>query len=202
MGANFLGNRMTKFILASQSPRRAELLRQLGLEFETLPSNSDEDSIPKTSPVSYVKKAAKLKARTVAKQVKEGVIIGIDTEICIGDRIIGKPKDNADAFSTLKELSGKIHYAITGICVIDKYSGKIAVKSVKTNVKFGELSDDVIRWYIETGEPMGHTGSYAIQGKGAIFVEWIKGDYYNINGLPLFTLAKMLEEMNLLVHDK
>jgi septum formation protein len=193
---------MTKFILASESKRKAELLSRLGIEFETLASNSDEDSIPKDSPVSYVKKAARLKAETISGQVKEGVIIGLDTEVCMGNKIIGKPKDEDSAFVALKELSGKVHYVVTGICVIDKYSGKTAVKAVKTNVKFGELNDDLIGWYVKTGEPMGKTGSYAIQGKGAVLVEWIKGDYYNINGLPLFTLAGMLEEMNLLKHDK
>ena len=188
---------MTRFILASQSPRRAELLAQLGIEFEAIASNSDEDSVPKSNPASYVKRVAKLKARTVAKQVGEGVIIGVDTEICMGNRIFGKPKDDGDAALALKELSGKVHSSISGICIIDKYSGKTMVKAVRTKVKFRELSDDLIRWYVSTGEPKGKTGSYAIQGRGAVLVEWIRGDFYNINGLPLCTLARMLEEMGI-----
>jgi septum formation protein len=188
---------MTKFILASQSPRRAELLRQLGIEFEVIPSNSDEDSIPKSSPVSYVKKVAKLKAKTISKQIEEGVIIAVDTEICMDNRIFGKPKDDSDAALMLKELSGKVHDSISGLCVIDKYSGKTLVKSVKTKVKFRELSESMINWYVATGEPRGKAGGYAIQGKGAVLVEWIKGDFYNINGLPISTLAKMFEEMGI-----
>ena len=188
---------MTKFILASQSPRRAELLRQFGIEFEIIPSNSNEDSVSKSNPISYVKKVAKLKAKTVSKQINEGVIISVDTEACIGDKILGKPKDNADAASTLAELSGKVHNVISGICIIDKYTGKTLVKTVKTKVKFRELSNDLISWYVSTGEPNGKTGSYAIQGKGAVLVEWIKGDFYNINGLPLSKLAQMFEEMGI-----
>lgn len=190
---------MVKFILASQSPRRAQWLKQLGIEFEVIPSNADEESIPKSNPSSYVKKLAKLKAKTVAKKVDEGVIIGADTIVCINNKIVGKPKDGENAFSTLKELSGKKHTVISGICVIDKYSKKTLTKSVKTIVKFGDLDDSLIRWYVRTGEPLGKAGSYAIQEKGAILVEWIKGDYYNIVGMPLFTLEKMLEEMKLLV---
>jgi septum formation protein len=188
---------MTKFILASQSPRRAELLKQLGIEFEVIPSNSDEDSISKSNPVSYVKNVAKLKAKTISKQINEGVIIAVDTEICMENRIFGKPKDDSDAALMLKELSGKVHNSISGICIINKYSGKTLVKAVKTKVKFRELNEELINWYVATGEPKGHTGSYAIQGKAAIFVEWIKGDYYNINGMPLYTLAKMFEEMGI-----
>jgi septum formation protein len=188
---------MTKFILASQSPRRAELLRQLGIEFEVIPSNSDEESIPKSNPIFYVKKVAKLKAKTISKQIKDGVIIAVDTEICMDKKIFGKPKDDNDAALMLKELSGKVHNSISGICVIDKPSGKTLVKSVKTKVKFRELSQEVINWYVATGEPKGKAGSYAIQGKGALLVEWIKGDFYNINGLPLSTLAKMLEDMGI-----
>lgn len=189
---------MVKFILASQSVRRAQWLKQLGIEFEVIPSYADEESVPKSSPSSYVKKLAKLKAETVAKKVEEGVIIGADTVIYINGRILGKPKDSEDAFATLKELSGKKHMAITGICIIDKYSGKKLTRSVKTTVKFRDLDDNLIRWYVGTGEPMGKAGSYAVQEKGAILVEWIKGDFYNIVGMPLFTLEKMLEEMQLL----
>jgi len=189
---------MVKFILASQSPRRAQWLKQLSIEFEVIPSYADEDSIPKSNPSSYVKKLAILKAKTVAKKVEEGVIIGADTVIYINGKILGKPKDSEDALSTLRELSGKKHIVFTGICVIDKYSKKTLKKVVKTTVKFRELDDNLIRWYVGTGEPLGKAGSYAVQEKGAILVEWIKGDFYNIVGMPLFTLEKMLEEMKLI----
>ncbi len=186
---------MVRFILASQSQRRIELLKQLGMTFEVAPSNVNEDVVHEISPAKYVKKLARLKAKTVSTRIGEGVVIGVDTIVCLDGRIIGKPKDKEDAASTLKALSGKVHNVVSGICVINKYSGKTAVKSVTTKVKFRELSDGMIKWYVGTGEPLGKAGSYGIQGMGAILVEWVKGDYFNVVGLPLVTLATMLEEM-------
>lgn len=170
-------------------------MRQIGLEFETIPSNFDEEKVPKTRPVSYVKKLAKFKARAVAKQVSEGIVIGADTVVCMDDQIIGKPKDAKEAADTLKLLEGKVHTVISGICVINKYSGKTVTKAVKTKVKFRKLDDKMIDWYVKTGEPLDKAGSYGVQGKGAILVEWIKGDYSNVVGLPITTLAAILEGM-------
>ncbi len=187
---------MAKFILASQSQRRAELLRQIGLRFEVMASNVDEESVPKAKPASYVKKLAKLKAKAVAKGLGEGIVIGADTIVYLDGKIIGKPKDSQDASLTLSELSGKVHKVITGICIINKYTGKTATKSVATKVKFRDLDQNVINWYVGTGEPLGKAGSYGIQSKGAILVEWVKGDYPNVVGLPLTTLAMMLERMD------
>lgn len=188
---------MTKFILASQSSRRAELLRQLGLEFEILPSKVDENSISRANPRNYVRKLAQLKARTVAKQFKEGVIIGADTMVLVDGHLYGKPKDKEDAIKTLNALDGKVHKVISGVCVINKYSGKSVTKIVTTQVKFRKLNHELINWYVGTGEPFEKAGSYAIQGKGSILIEWVKGDFYNVMGLPLFTLATILEEMNI-----
>jgi septum formation protein len=189
---------MVKIILASASPRRIELLKRIGLDFEAIPSNVDEDTIPKTKPVAYVKKLAKMKARAVAKQVNEGVIIGADTVVCINDRIIGKPKDREEAIKTLKELSGKSHLVVSGVCVINKYSKKTVTKASKATLRFRELNDRIIDWYLKAGESEGFAGSYAIQGKGAVLADSIKGDYYAIVGLPLSTLYKILEDMGVL----
>ena len=192
---------MTKFILASQSPRRAELFKQLGMDFEVVPSNVDEEAQEKASPPVYVKKLARLKARAVAKRYDEGIIIGVDTVVVIDGSIVGKPKDKEDAVATLKALSGRVHKVVSGVCVINKYSGKTVTKSATTKVKFRELNKGVIDWYIGTGEPFGKAGSYAIQGKGALLVDWVKGDYYNVVGLPIVTLMGILEEMKVKFAD-
>lgn len=182
-----------KFILASKSPRRAELLRHIGMVFESVPSGIDEGAVEKTRPTAYVRKLAMLKAKAVAKGRKECVVIAADTVVVIGGQVFGKPKSREEAFAMLRFLSGRVHQVVTGVCVINKYSAKTATKTVTTRVKFKDLSNDLIRWYVGTGEPMGKAGSYAIQDKGALLVEWIRGDYYNVVGLPLVTLSSMLE---------
>jgi septum formation protein len=184
-----------RIILASESPRRAALLKSLGIKFSVMPSNVDERSIIGEDPGSYVKRVASLKADSVSARVSKGIIIGADTTVVINRRIIGKPRDERDAFKTLKLLSGKTHTVMTGVCVIDKYSGKRKVIVVSTKVRFRRLSGRIIKWYIGTGEPMGKAGSYAIQSKGALLVDSIRGDYNNIVGLPLSLLAKILSGM-------
>lgn len=192
-------NRNPKIILASASPRRSSLLKRLGIRFSVLPSNVDERSVSITDPISYVKRVASLKAESVSARVRHGVIIGADTAVVINKRMIGKPKDERDAFRTLRLLSGKTHTVITGVCVIDKYSGKRRVIAASTRVRFRKLSGRIIKWYISTGDPMGKAGSYAIQGKGAVLVDSIHGDYNNIVGLPLAALARILIGMGVMV---
>ena len=187
---------MTKqVILASGSPMRANLLRQMGLNPKITPSGFDERSISLSSPSTYVKRLATMKARSVAKSYKDGIIIGADSVVSVGNRIIGKPADRSEAISTLRLLSGKVHKVTTGVCIIDAATGSSQVSSTTTHVKLRSLSKSLISWYVGTGEPMGKAGSYGIQGKGAILIEWIRGDYYNITGLPLSVLFKMLEKM-------
>ena len=187
---------MAKLILASQSQRRADLLTQIGLKFDIVPSHFDEGTVQKTNPRAYTKKLAWEKAKAVSRQFNEGIIIGVDTVVYIDQRIIGKPKDVEDAILTLKALSGRTHKVVTGLCVINKDSGKVVKKAVVTAVKFRTLNDKLINRYVQTGEPLGKAGSYEIHGKGAMLAEWIKGDYYNVVGLPLTTLVKILEKMN------
>jgi septum formation protein len=171
------------------------------MSFEIVPSNVDEAAQEKASPPVYVKKLARLKASAVAKKRDEGIIIGVDTIVVVDGSIVGKPKDKEDAAATLNALSGKVHKVVSGVCVINKYSGKIVTKSATTKVKFRELNKGVIDWYIGTGEPFGKAGSYAIQGKGALLVDWVKGDYYNVVGLPIVTLMGILEGMKVKFDD-
>lgn len=189
---------MTRFILASESPRRMALLKQIGLEFEVMPSGIDEEEVEFSHPKAYVKKLAQLKAKSVAKKIQDGVVIGADTMICIGSKIIGKPRDREDAAATLRELSGRVHEVVSGVCVIDKSSGRAVTKASVTRVKFRDLNDGLINWYVGTGEPLGKAGSYGIQERGALLVEWVRGDYSNVVGLPITTLVDILEQMNLL----
>lgn len=186
---------MKRIILASGSPMRANLLRQMGLNPRIMPSGFNERSIKPSRPSIYVKKLATMKANSVAAKCKEGIVIGADSVVSMGNRIIGKPSSKNDAALTLRFLSGKVHKVTTGICIIDAATGKTSAKSITTYVKLRKLSDNLIRWYVKTGEPMGKAGSYGIQGKGAILVEWIRGDYYNVTGLPLVSLFKVLEGM-------
>ena len=174
------------------------LLKSLEIKFSVIPSSVDEKSVKAAGPVSYVKRLASLKAESVAKGLKEGVVIGADTVVVDRNKILGKPEDAKHAFMMLKRLSGKTHRVVTGLCVIDKYTGKRKIVAVSTEVHFKRLNDKIIDWYIGTGEPMDKAGSYAIQGKGAVLIEGIDGDYNNVVGLPLFILSKILREMGVL----
>jgi septum formation protein len=189
---------MVKITLASQSPQRIALLKQIGLVFDVMPSNVNEENVPKTRPAIYVKTLAKLKAKAVAKQVDGGIVIGADTIVCMDGQIIGKPKDRNDAAETLKRFDGKVHEVVTGICVINKDSGETITTAVRTKVKFRRLDDRLIEWYLSTDEALDKAGSYAIQGRGAVLIEWIRGEYSNVVGLPLTKLVTTLEKMNVL----
>ena len=181
-------------ILASQSPRRRELLKYITNDFEVKTANVDETLEKGISPDKAVEYLSKIKA----EPFKNGVdtIIGADTVVSIDGKILGKPKDKADAFAMIKELSGREHSVFTGVTVICKNEEKTF--SVETKVKFFDLSDDEINTYIATGEPFDKAGAYGIQGVGAVLVEKIEGDYNNIVGLPLAKLNQVfLKEFNL-----
>lgn len=189
---------MAKFILASGSPRRRELLSAAGLDFEVVVSDADEDSISKDAPVDiYVQELALLKAAAAAKLVlkkKDAIIIAADTIVTLDGKILGKPRDKDDAFDMLKSLSGRKHSVYTGYCIMSIKNGFTVCNSVKTDVFFKELDDDLIRRYIKTGEPMDKAGAYGIQGKGAILADKIDGDYFNVVGLPVSALAETLKK--------
>lgn len=189
---------MEKIVLASASPRRRELLEQIGIKFDIVVSNEPEDEIDKSlSPENYTSELALMKACNVAKKLtgtkrKDSLIIAADTVVYSDGKILGKPKDSDDAFRILKSLSGKAHEVYTGICVMRLTDGYATSKSIKTTVKFKKLTDKTIKAYIKTGEPSDKAGAYGIQGRGAVLVEEICGDYFNVVGLPLSALYDVL----------
>lgn len=181
-----------RIILASNSPRRKELLSQIGVTFEVIPSKFEEQAVP-LPPPELVEHFAYMKGSDVAQSIRtDSLVIGSDTIVCL-DEVMGKPRDKEDAFNMLRKLSGKQHQVLSGISIISTPTGKSLTQHECTRVKMRELSDADIEAYINTGEPMDKAGAYAIQGMGSLFVEGIEGDYFNVVGLPLFRLGKMLE---------
>lgn len=188
-----------EIILASSSPRRRELLRQIGVEFKVIPAEIEEDNGNEKgkSPIEVVKNNALLKAQKVAEMFSNSnsLIISADTIVVLDGKIIGKPKDEKDAINILKKLRGKYHYVFTGLAVFETPQNRFLVSAVKSKVKMRDYSDEEIERYVATGEPMDKAGAYGIQGKGALLVEKIEGDYYNIVGLPLVRLYNLLDRM-------
>ena len=192
-----------QFVLASASPRRKELLAELITTFEICPSNADENVTSYTSPEDLVLQLAVLKAREVALRPEhEGkIVIGSDTVVAFDGEVLGKPKDEADAFRMLKMLSGKKHAVYTGVCFARKQGADFhqEIRAEKTDVYFVELSEDWIRGYIAGGSPMDKAGAYGIQDGG--LVEKIEGSYTNVVGFPLELVQEMIEKVRGEKHD-
>jgi len=186
-------------ILASASPRRQQLLTQLGLKFTVEPSYLDETPDFTMDFGSLVAKIAFNKAMAVASKHKEGLVIGADTIVVLDDKILGKPGTYKEAEAMLSSLSGRWHRVFTGLSLVDVATMRYLNEFEESRVKFKVLSSEEIHNYIKTGEPMDKAGAYGIQGKGALFVEKIEGDYYNIVGLPLFKLSKMLKQFDITI---
>ncbi|MHB9095684.1 MAG: Maf family protein [Eubacteriales bacterium] len=185
---------MKKVILASASPRRQELLRQIGIPFEVKVKNVDE-TVPEGLPFQdAVCELAYRKAIGIAAFEREGIVIGADTVVVHRGLILGKPAGISDAVQTLRNLSGSDHQVITGFCVIEAATGKVVKASETTRVFFRRLTDSEIQAYVSSGEPMDKAGSYGIQGLGAVLVDHIRGCYFNVVGLPLSKLAWVLKE--------
>ncbi len=186
---------MKTIILASDSPRRKEILRGLGVNFRTIGSNIKEKTDKSSSPIEVVKHFAYMKAKYVSDRL-EGyyIIIGADT-IVEHKKILGKPKDKQDAYNMLRLLSGKIHNVITGFAIIDCSTGQQFIDYESTKVHFKNLSNKEIQDYIATGEYIGKAGAYAIQGKASLFIKKIEGDYFNVVGLPVFKLGAALRDV-------
>lgn len=179
-------------ILASASPRRRELLEMLEVSFQIMPAES-ELSPEGLSPGQTVMATAMGKAEETAKKAGENaLVIGADTLVYDGGTALGKPKNEKDAFDMLRRLSGREHQVYTGVALI--HGDRRETRFEKTGVKFGELSDEEIWRYIATGEPMDKAGAYGAQGKGAVFIEKLDGDFFNVMGLPLHLLSKMLKD--------
>lgn len=180
-----------KFVLASNSPRRKELLKGIGLKFDIVPSNIEE-ATNKSEPSDVVIDLSKKKASDVSKRINnDSFIIAADTVVEIDGDIFGKPKDRLDAYNMLKKLNGKWHKVFTGITVIDKSTSKMISDYESTDVFMKKLNDEMINHYIDTGESYDKAGAYAIQGYGSLLIERINGDYFNVVGLPLSKLYDM-----------
>lgn len=178
--------------MASSSPRRVEILKKARIDFEVIfPENIKEEEIS-DDPVSHVLELSRKKAESVSQKVKDGFILGSDTIVVLNKEILGKPKDQVDAFRILKKLSGKEHKVYTGITLLDIKNGKISSDYQLTKVKFNQLKNKEIEDYIKTGEPMDKAGAYGIQGMGNFLVEKIDGDLDNVIGLPMKKLKELL----------
>lgn len=183
---------LPKIILASASPRRAEILRSVGWPFELLPQDIDETRKPDEDAVTYVQRLARGKAEAAARQEEDSLIVGADTTVVIGDQILEKPRDEDDARRMLRQLSGQWHQVLTGVAVIRLSESRIACAAAE--VKFAAMSSSEINWYVASGEPMDKAGAYAIQGPGSRFIEGIRGEYFNVVGLPVRLLYEMVQE--------
>ena len=181
-----------ELILASQSPRRRELLGLFNLPFTVRVADIDETMDPSRSPAEEVARVSLAKARAVERE-KEDVVIAADTIVVLGDRVLGKPASEAQAEEMLTALSGRAHQVMTGVTVLRGDRSLTATEI--TDIHFRELTNREIRRYIATGEPMDKAGSYGIQGGAALFTEKIHGDYYNVVGLPVCRLLRMLREL-------
>lgn len=181
-----------QIILASASPRRKELLEKLDLDFKICPADIDESMLPDEDAAMYPLRTAVQKAMAVSKMAKDALIIAADTVVVIDDDILGKPRDEAEAKAMLQRLSGREHMVITGIGVVDTTSGRTLSASEQTIVYFHPLEEAEIDAYIASGECLDKAGSYGIQGKGSLLVRKIDGDYFNVMGLPLSKLYRLL----------
>ncbi len=180
-------------VLASQSIRRQEILRHLGLELKIIVSDADENITEKLSPEEFTERLSIRNAEAVLPLCdKNDMVIAGDTVVALGDEIFGKPTDREDAFRMLSALSGTTHKVVSGIAVC--YGGKIAVTHEVTEVTFRPLSEAEINAYIDTGEPFDKAGSYGLQDKASVFVEKINGDYFNVVGLPVFRMFRLIKE--------
>jgi len=184
--------------LASASPRRQELLRQLGLEFEVIASNLEEVPLPGERPPDYVARVARDKARHVARQLQEQgetlhPVLGADTEVVLDSEILGKPRDREHGIGMLRKLSGRTHEVLSGVCVL--YDGREHAALNVSRVTFRPLTEAELAAYWDTGEPADKAGAYAIQGRAAAFIERLEGSYSGVMGLPLYELTGILREI-------
>ena len=186
---------MLPIILASQSPRRSDLLEQAGIPFTVVAGDFDEKAVPVFGTAQeYAERLAEEKAVNVKERCDKGLILAADTIVVLGAEIFGKPEDRREARNMLNALSGREHLVITGISLLNTETGMLVTGSEVTRVKFAKLKQEEIESYINTGEPFGKAGGYAVQGRGELFVEEITGSFSNVVGLPLQKLRNMLAD--------
>ena len=181
-----------EIVLASTSPRRQELLRQLGLAFRIVPSNFDEQVPEPLEPAALVRHLALMKAREVLRQAPDALVIGADTVVVLEGDILGKPRDRAHAIAMLERLQGREHQVMTGVALVKGERSLVAHEV--TTVRFRSLDRGQIERYVESGDPMDKAGAYGIQGRAAAMVSSISGDYFTVVGLPLSRTVQMLSE--------
>ena len=173
-----------KLVLASGSPRRAEILERADWPHEIIVAGIDETLLPDEEAASYVQRLARSKAEKVASGLDGGLVLGADTTVVVAGQILGQPVDEADARRMLDLLNAKWHEVLTGVALV-RVGGETRVGYETTRVRFAEMSNEEIDWYISTGEPFGKAGAYGIQGNASLFIEEIEGDFFNIMGLPI-----------------
>jgi septum formation protein len=176
---------LPRLVLASASPRRAEILRAVGWDFEVAPANIDEAVRGGETPVAYVERLAREKAEAAARSRLFGLSLGADTVVVLDGEILGKPRDQADARRMLASLRDRWHEVLTGVALVRAEDSRAVCAHERTRVRFAAVSDAEIDWYVSTGEPADKAGAYAVQGRAALFVEGIEGDYWNVVGLPV-----------------
>jgi septum formation protein len=183
-------------VLASASPRRQELLRNAGIEFVAHAADIAEIPLPGELPRPFAERLAKEKALKVFERHPEDVVLGADTIVVVDGEVLGKPRDHADAARMLRLLSGRKHEVITGVCLAGWRGGTsfVEVGSETTTVTMARFSEDDVRGYVATGEPMDKAGAYAIQGRASRWIPRIEGDYFNVVGLPISLVCRMLKE--------
>ncbi len=184
-----------RLILASASPRRRDLLQQIGLVFSVLAADIDETPLAEETPTAYTVRLAVTKARAVSALHPDAMVIGADTTVTVDGRLLGKPRDAVDAQEMLRLLSGRAHQVVTGIAVAGRAGLRYAAEI--TEVFVAAITDAEIAAYVATGEPMDKAGAYAIQGRAARWIPRIEGDYSNVVGLPLARLSQLLSELEI-----
>jgi septum formation protein len=187
---------MRPLILASSSPRRMEILTAVGWPFEAQPAHIDETRRDAEAPEEFVSRLAREKAERVAGTRLFGLVLGADTTVVVDGHILEKPRDDEDARRMLRLLSERRHEVLTGVALVSAESGRATVGIERTRVRFAAMSDEEIAWHVETGDVLDKAGAYAIQGRAALFIEAIEGDYWNVVGLPVrlvYELARGFE---------
>jgi len=198
MGADSIQG--VRLVLASASPRRAELLRAAGMFFDAMSAGVHEAMDPEDTPDGYVRRVAQLKAEAVFSRAGGQPVLGADTIVVVDNEVLGKPNDGEQARRMLRILSGREHTVMTGICLINPAaaSGRAQTNIARTKVAFTALTDEEIEWYVATGEPAGHAGAYAIHGLALRFVTRIEGSYSNVLGLPIESVYDLCKRVGLL----
>lgn len=181
---------LPKLLLASGSPRRAEILNSVGWPFETAVPDADESLIGGESPEDYVQRLAVSKAETVSATRQDLLVLAADTTVVIDGQIIGKPVDLADARQMITMLSGKWHEVLTGVAVLKNTETTVGLQ--RTRVKFADMNDAEIDFLVEKGDPLDKAGAYAVQAQAAMFIEAIEGDYWNVVGLPISLVYRLI----------